>query len=167
MKCKKNESLLERVNKKYKINPNNDCWEWTGHKSGLGYGGLTFMGNKMRAHRVSYELFIGEIPTGMMVCHKCDNRICVNPFHLWIGTPADNTHDAQKKGRLPKSIHPSASHYKNGCRCDECVNINRERAAKSMSKYRLINHEKAMAVWRKHEAKRKIKRLEEKLKKSV
>jgi hypothetical protein len=76
------------------------CMEWTrGINKRHGYGYLSFKNKKQRAHRVSYELSFGPIPEGMHVCHKCDNRRCINPDHLFLGTDLDNVRDCVSKGR--------------------------------------------------------------------
>lgn len=82
-----------------------ECWPWSGVTDQHGYGRINFMTLKFKAHRVSYEMFIGPIPDGNVICHKCDNPNCVNPKHLFAGTQKQNMMDASSKGRLnPKSL---------------------------------------------------------------
>lgn len=82
------------------INGENDCLEWRGTMKSNGYGQFRTLNKKwFHAHRYSYELFVSEIPVGMCVLHKCDNRKCVNPEHLWVGTKKENTQDMFLKQR--------------------------------------------------------------------
>lgn len=78
------------------------CIEWAGRRAGAGYGVLGMSGSRpIYAHRVVYAQMCGPIPPGMFVMHRCDNPPCINPDHLTVGTPADNSRDAWLKGRLP------------------------------------------------------------------
>jgi len=99
-KSRKCKSLKERF--EAKVRKTSGCWWWTGGSFDDGYGGIQ-EGRRgscmLRAHRVSWELYRGEIPTGMQVLHHCDNSLCVNPEHLFLGTNADNVKDKVAKGR--------------------------------------------------------------------
>lgn len=84
----------------------NDCLLWTGARYNGRYGRIWFGGKDQLAHRVAYEMAYGPIPEGMLVCHTCDVETCVEPSHLFLGTPQDNMTDKVKKKRhrSPKGV---------------------------------------------------------------
>lgn len=83
----------------------NECWTWRGCTRN-GYGALGVNAQPALAHRVSWEIHNGPIPEGLIVCHKCDNRPCVNPRHLFLGTQLDNMRDMDAKGRRVTVCNP-------------------------------------------------------------
>lgn len=100
------ERLWDRVDKTPGLGPNGECWEWRGHVHPTGYGQIAVdsrRGNTTNTNRAAYMVTHGDIPSGMWVLHTCDNRLCCNPAHLWLGTPRENTQDMIAKGRRRKA----------------------------------------------------------------
>jgi hypothetical protein len=95
-------SLKERFEEKVYADPNSGCFLWGGAVYRKGYGKFCVEGKLRSAHRVAWKLYNGPIPDDLHVLHKCDNPVCVNPAHLFLGTNADNMRDKDEKGRTPK-----------------------------------------------------------------
>lgn len=104
-----------------------ECWMWTGYKNNMGYGQYAVFPNPPQgSHRIAYALKNGGIPAGINVCHKCDNPLCCNPTHLFLGSQKDNIRDMGAKGRhatgprngnskmSPETIAAIRSDYANG-----------------------------------------------------
>jgi hypothetical protein len=94
---------MGRAEKRIIRDRSSECWDWQSSTRAFGYGQVTFCQGAQRvtlsAHRVIWQLFYGAIPSGMCVCHHCDNPACCNPDHLFLGTRSDNNKDMFAKGR--------------------------------------------------------------------
>lgn len=94
--------------------PVDECWEWSGCRDSQEYGVLTHGGRTHRAHRVAYELLVGTIPDGLIICHHCDNPPCCNPNHLYAGTNSENSNDMVSRGRARQGPREKKTECVNG-----------------------------------------------------
>ena len=96
-----------------KVDKSKDCWEWTGFRDSAGYGRLCVNGKSKTAHRISLILALGrDLSEGMFCCHHCDNPKCVNPKHLYEGTPLENAIDKIARCRDKRAYGESSSNAK-------------------------------------------------------
>jgi len=98
-------NIIERFEEKFMAVPESGCYLWMAGTKSNGYGQFTMNGKEERAHRAAYMLYIGEIPDGKQVLHKCDVPLCVNPDHLFIGSVQDNMTDKVSKNRQQKGLN--------------------------------------------------------------
>lgn len=96
-------SIYDRLDDKFIVDEVTGCWVWVGAVASSGYGKIGAggkWGKTISAHRVAWEKVHGEVPGKLQVLHRCDNKLCVNPQHLWVGTQVDNIQDCISKGRI-------------------------------------------------------------------
>lgn len=103
----------DRFERHVMADPNSGCWLWTGALTHNGYGHMQPVSGEWRAHRVSWVLHRGPIPSNLQVLHKCDVRSCVNPDHLFLGTNQENRTDMWKKDRGAKGESAGTSRLTN------------------------------------------------------
>ena len=90
---------IERFAQKFEVKGLTECWPWHSYLNRMGYGHFWSDGRNQLAHRLMWEFENGSIPDRLCVLHTCDNRVCVNPNHLFLGTQRDNIQDKHTKGR--------------------------------------------------------------------
>lgn len=146
--------MLERLMARCKVNQETGCWEWKGTKYHDGYGMVSIRNGRKattaRAHRLSYECFVGPIPEGMCVCHTCDVPSCLNPVHLFLGTHQENMDDKVSKGRQaigdrhgsrtrPQAVSHGESHWKSKLTAEKVKDIRARYAAGGITLHELGN----------------------------
>jgi hypothetical protein len=99
VKGTRNDFSIETVKRRVTVDAQTGCWVWQGALVTSGYGMVSVAGRDWRTHRLAWATTHGPIPSGLLVCHHCDNPPCCNPDHLFLGTVQDNADDAVRKGR--------------------------------------------------------------------
>ena len=117
-------SVYSRLKNKIVIDKNTNCWNWVGAKFKDGYGLFTLDGRHVGVHRVMFSIFNNYIPEKLCVCHKCDNPLCCNPEHLFLGTLNDNVQDCINKGR--RNIPKGEKHYKTNLKNVDIIEIRKD-----------------------------------------
>ena|SRR5215472_964860 len=121
----------------------NGCWNWTACKNTSGYGIFAIRRYAFRAHRLSYHIHHAD-PGKLCVCHQCDNRICVNPEHLFLGTRGDNYRDAKAKGMTPitaKLSEKDAQDIRSSFGLLDAKELAKKYGVKSDTIYRVLRHQ--------------------------
>jgi len=106
-----------------KIKKDGQCIIWTGNTDSYGYGLMRIGKGREKAHRLSFKIHNGEIPKNMCVCHACDNPLCVNPLHLWLGTQSENLKDMKSKGRASGFKGKGESRYQSRLKENDILQI--------------------------------------------
>jgi len=114
-----------RLLKNYKVNEKTGCWEWSLSTYDNGYGQIKAFGKEVLVHRFSYELHKGPIPDGLEILHSCDNKICINPDHLSVGTHQKNMEEAKERKRMRsgKDHHFYGSDHKRGAKSTQAKQV--------------------------------------------
>lgn len=107
--------MADKIMMKIAVDPGAGCWLWEGFLDKDGYGTVRSpkRGKMVLAHRASYGAFIGEVPSNLLVCHRCDTPACVRPEHLFLGTHTDNAEDMVAKGRSATGLKSGNRKNKN------------------------------------------------------
>lgn len=118
----------------------NGCWEWIGGINSSGYGCFKFQEKQQLTHRLSYSWFVGPIECGKLICHLCNNKKCVNPHHLYLGTQFENMRDAVKDGLIEVGEKSSSSKLK----YKDVVSIKKEYKNSNLTQYELAKKYKTV-----------------------